>query len=200
MYKWLSVTAGYNYYKKMMSYRVGLYNDQEIAYMSVFNIGHMQSTYASIVVSPKFGCYHPQYEIDYAQTFYHEPTSFKSNNPAFEFHVHNNFVLPSSWMLMLNFDGKTDWADPMCSNRGYFSMSAMIRKSFFKDRLVFMLQGNDLTRSIRERWTFHCPGVYNSKDSYNYTQSIGLTVTYKFNATRSRYKGTGAGNAEKKRL
>ncbi len=200
VYKWLSITAGYNYYDKKFSTRFGLYEGQEIAYMSVFNIGHMQSTYASIVASPKFGWYHPQYEIDYAQMFYHEPTSFKSNSPSFEFHVHNTFVLPSNWMLMLNFDGKTDWYEPMCSNKGYFKMSAMIRKSFFKDRLVFMLQGNDITRSVRERWTFHCPGVLNSKDSYNYTQSIGLTVTYKFNATRSRYKGTGAGNAEKKRL
>ena len=28
----------------------------------------------------------------------------------------------------------------------------------------------------------------------------GLTVRYKFNTTRSKYKGTGAGNAEKNRL
>ena len=36
--------------------------------------------------------------------------------------------------------------------------------------------------------------------SYVYTQYIGILPTYNFNATRSKYKGTGAGNSEKSRL
>ena len=39
-----------------------------------------------------------------------------------------------------------------------------------------------------------------TKDCYNYTRSISLQVTYNFNAKRSKYKGTGAGNDEKNRL
>ena len=41
-----------------------------------------------------------------------------------------------------------------------------------------------------------------SKDCNNYgmTRGISLQVTYKFNTTRSKYKGTGAGNDEKNRL
>ena len=39
-----------------------------------------------------------------------------------------------------------------------------------------------------------------AKDAYVYTQSIGLSLSYDFNTTRSKYKGTGAGNAEKSRL
>jgi len=35
---------------------------------------------------------------------------------------------------------------------------------------------------------------------YSYTQCVGLTLSYNFNASRSKYKGTGAGNAEKSRL
>ena len=38
------------------------------------------------------------------------------------------------------------------------------------------------------------------KDAYVYTQSIGLSLSYDFNTTRSKYKGTGAGNDEKNRL
>ena len=38
------------------------------------------------------------------------------------------------------------------------------------------------------------------KDAYVYTQHIGLSLSYNFNTTRSKYKGTGAGNAEKNRL
>lgn len=32
------------------------------------------------------------------------------------------------------------------------------------------------------------------------SRSFALTVTYNFNAKRSKYKGTGAGNEEKNRL
>ena len=32
------------------------------------------------------------------------------------------------------------------------------------------------------------------------SRSFALMVTYNFNATKSKYKGTGAGNAEKSRL
>lgn len=38
------------------------------------------------------------------------------------------------------------------------------------------------------------------KDADNGTSQLSLTVTYRFNATRSRYKGTGAGEAEKNRM
>ena len=41
---------------------------------------------------------------------------------------------------------------------------------------------------------------FNVDDCYNFDRTIGLTVTYNFNVTRSKYKGTGAGNDEKSRL
>lgn len=43
-------------------------------------------------------------------------------------------------------------------------------------------------------------GSGTTKDCYNYNRSVSLQVTYKFNAKRSKYKGTGAGNEEKSRL
>ncbi len=41
---------------------------------------------------------------------------------------------------------------------------------------------------------------HDGQRSYVYTQYIGIFLTYNFNATRSKYKGTGAGNSEKSRL
>ena len=43
-------------------------------------------------------------------------------------------------------------------------------------------------------------GANLNKDCYNYDRTIGLTITYNFNSTKSKYKGTGAGNDEKSRL
>ena len=35
---------------------------------------------------------------------------------------------------------------------------------------------------------------------HNDSQRIGIQLSYKFNATKSKYKGTGAGQSEKSRL
>ena len=35
---------------------------------------------------------------------------------------------------------------------------------------------------------------------YAYEQCVGITLSYKFNATHSKYKGSGAGNEERSRL
>ena len=59
---------------------------------------------------------------------------------------------------------------------------------------------NDIFRNLRERWTGYYPVTTTAKDAYVYTRHIGISFSYNFNATRSKYKGTGAGNAEKKRL
>ena len=48
--------------------------------------------------------------------------------------------------------------------------------------------------------------IYNGIDAYMENriyrdfQRFGLQVSYKFNATKSKYKGTGAGQSEKNRL
>ena len=39
-----------------------------------------------------------------------------------------------------------------------------------------------------------------TKDSYNCNRSVVLRVTYKFNAIRSKYKGSSAGNLERNRF
>ncbi len=41
---------------------------------------------------------------------------------------------------------------------------------------------------------------HDGQRSYVYTQYIGILLTYNFNATNSKYKGTGAGNDEKNRF
>lgn len=200
MHKWLSVTANYIYTHKPMVSKFELYNGQDIAYMSLFNGRHQQAVYTSIVASPKFGCYQPMWEFDYAQRFYSEPTTINTHQPTFGLNLRNRFVLPHNWMAVVNLYGCTDYYDPLRRHKGYFTMSAQIRKSFLHNRLVFNLQASDLTKGQREIWTYYGDNVKSHKDASNFTRQIKLTVTYNFNASRSRYKGAGAGNAEKNRL
>ena len=199
-HKWLSASVDYDYIHKPMLHTFGLYDNQEIAYFSVHNMGHYQMLSAAVTASPTFSWYHPSWEIDYSQLFFREPTSLCSNHPSFSFIFRNSLALPHGWMAGLNLYGYTDSYEPMRRSAGFVTVNARLRKSFFQDRLVFLLQASDLTKSNRERWTYYGTDVISRKDANNFTRNISLTVTYNFNATRSRYKGTGAGNEEKKRL
>ena len=82
----------------------------------------------------------------------------------------------------------------------YWTVGARINKSFFNKALLVNLYADDIFKTNRERWTIYGIGTNTTKDCYNFDRTIGVTVTYNFNATRSKYKGTGAGNDEKSRL
>ena len=43
-------------------------------------------------------------------------------------------------------------------------------------------------------------GISTTFTKYYDHQRVGVTLSYKFNATKSNYKGTGAGQSEKSRL
>ena len=81
-----------------------------------------------------------------------------------------------------------------------FNIDLRLQKSFFSERLTAIFFANDVFKTLREKGQATYPVALMTKDAYVYTQKFGISLTYKFNSTRSKYKGTGAGNDEKNRL
>jgi hypothetical protein len=80
------------------------------------------------------------------------------------------------------------------------SVNARVQKTFLKGNLIATLYADDIFRSARNNMiTYYGIGTTGNK-IYTYTQAVGFTISYNFNATTSKYKGTGAGNDEKSRL
>jgi hypothetical protein len=81
-----------------------------------------------------------------------------------------------------------------------FSVNARLQKSFLKDRLSCTLYANDIFHTAyNDVTTYYAIGM-TDQSVYTYTQSVGITLSYNFNASRSKYRGTGAGNEEKTRF
>ena len=81
-----------------------------------------------------------------------------------------------------------------------FNTDLSVYKGFLKDTLSFQLYVNDLFGTNDS----HIIGKYGKLketvfDEFS-TSKISLTVRYKFNTTRSKYKGTGAGESQKNRM
>ena len=91
-----------------------------------------------------------------------------------------------------------DEVGAMVSNTGAVDVS--LSKSFLKDCLTLRLGGTDLFHTVKEGGTAYTGVMETSQLSTYDSRQLVFTVTYRFNSARSKYKGKGAGNAEKQRL
>lgn len=200
---WLSVSAGYTYSTNAIVWVTSLYENKEISFLRNMNFDHAQDVYASVSVSPKFGWYEPSFEVNYSQQIFDSKrygSSRDMNKPEFGFTLRNRFVVSPSCFALVNINYSTESCSGFVLNKESGSLNVGLVKSFMNKALTFNLFANDLLKTNRERWMMYGQNVILGKDCYNYSRKIGLTVTYNFNATRSKYKGTGAGNEEKRRL
>lgn len=68
------------------------------------------------------------------------------------------------------------------------------------ETLNIALTANDILHTGYYHFNLYGINAYMENRIYRDFQRFGLQVSYKFNATKSKYKGTGAGQSEKNRL
>ena len=113
----------------------------------------------------------------------------------------NIVALPHDWLLQADFNMHTRgyqsniWTD--CTNS---MLSLSVSKDFFQRRLNVKITGNDLFNGGINRFTLYSNRMMFRKMEDNDSRCVTLSIRYRFNVTPSKYKGTGAGNAEKDRL
>ena len=203
LYKWLNVSAGYKYLKDVMEWTKYIYPGKEFAYNTSLNFDHNQLLYASVHVSPKFGIFRPTWGFNYNQQFFDTKkygASKALSKPLLSCSLNNSFALSETMNAAISLNASTTHADGFLMMKSGYSVNLQFDKSFANRTWIIYLSANDIFKTAKERWTMYGLGAGTTKDCYNYTRSISLQVTYNFNAKRSKYKGTGAGNEEKSRL
>ena len=203
LYKWLNVSAGYKYLKDVMEWTKYIYPGKEFAYNTSLNFDHKQLLYASVHVSPKFGIFRPMWGFYYNQQFFDTRkygASKALSKPLLSCSLNNSFALSETMNAAISLNASTTHADGFLMMKSGYSVNLQFDKSFANRTWIIYLSANDIFKTAKERWTMYGLGAGTTKDCYNYTRNISLQVTYNFNAKRSKYKGTGAGNEEKSRL
>ncbi len=203
LYKWLNVSVGYKYLKDVMEWTKYIYPGKEFAYNTSLNFDHKQLLYASVNVSPKLGIFRPTWGFNYNQQFFDTRkygASKALSKPLLSCSLNNNFALSETMNAAIRLNASTTHADGFLMMKSDYSVNLQFDKSFANRTWIIYLSANDIFKTAKERWTMYGLGAGTTKDCYNYTRNISLQVTYNFNAKRSKYKGTGAGNEEKSRL
>ena len=203
IYSWLSLLVRYTYSQNTMCWVPVLEPEKRYILLCNRNYSDGQQLFASLVASPRFGVYRPRATLTFIKTFFDAEqygSRLTHHRPLWRFDLRNTFVLGHSWSAVLGVRIASDADDEFQSVKHYWTVGARINKSFFNKTLLVNLYADDIFKTSQERWTTYGIGTNITKDCYNFDRTFGLTVTYNFNVTRSKYKGTGAGNDEKSRL
>ena len=207
-YSWLNFMAGFTRENDFFTHVGNVYDEEkEIGIFQPDNFDHQDRVYATLVASPKFGFWQPSATLHYYQQMFDAEkygAPKKMNKPEFSFDLKSWFVFgggspsPTKALLQVSYFGSNHWG--FMYRGSNFAVNARLQKSFLQGRLAATLYANDIFRTSSTKVTTYYAIGQTAQDVYSYTQCVGLTLNYNFNATRSKYKGTGAGNEEKTRL
>ena len=123
------------------------------------------------------------------------------NHPMLALQLGNMVSLPHDWLLRADFNMHTRgyqqnvWFN--CTNP---MLTLSLSKDLFAQRLNVRLEARDVFNGGINRFTLYSNRLQIGKQEDNDSRAICLSLRYRFNITRSKYKGTGAGHAELGRL
>ena len=211
MWKWLYLNVNFSHCVDPILYTAGsLENDSKVNLVTHKNYDHVDWLTITLGGQKNIKLGHevtwtPQYNISlmkpwFKANFLGEQKSF--SQPMLSFQLGNIVTFPYDWLLQADFNVHSHGctganANFDCTNP-IFSLS--VSKDFFKRRLNIKLSGNDLFNGAINRFTLYSNRMMFRKMEDNDSRCVTLSLRYRFNVTPSKYKGTGAGNAEKNRL
>ncbi|MBR2063450.1 MAG: outer membrane beta-barrel protein [Bacteroidales bacterium] len=159
---------------------------------------------AVISATPTIGIWHPRLTLALVKqwlTMESQGKEVSLNQPLPVIQFGNTLVLPKGFMLNADysFQGKGD-------SRVYHMMkatnglNASVRKAFLDNALTVEIFANDILDGNEVMMTLYSDTYTLKQWSKVSMRTYGITLRYNFNTTQSKYKGTGAGAAQKERM
>ena len=202
-YKWLTFNLTYEHVSDPIYQTVEMYKDNTtIGLMRMINGKSYNNVTSTLNLQPTFGIWHPMLSAMVEKQWFELETRDGRylNKPVAMFRFNNTF--DTKWAMfsvMMTYITK-GYEENHYIYKPMFNTDLSIYKGFMKDCLTLQLYVSDVFGTNDS----HIIGKYGKLketifDEFS-TSKISLTVRYKFNTTRSKYKGTGAGESQKNRM
>lgn len=152
----------------------------------------------------KFGVWQPRLNVGMMKQWLTLPVDgkpMKMNTPGFLLQWQNAIHLPLD--IWLNVDAQLmtrTWDNNMKLSNTPWYVNAKIYKGFFNNAFSVTLEAKDLFNTSQNEGAFYNDAVQLVQKNFTPGRSVIFTLQYRFNTTRDRYRGTGAGNSEKSRF
>lgn len=200
-WKFLQFSAGWQDRRNAIIYWMGqLEGNESVTLLSQANYPSLKTLTAYVSASPKIGLWSPQYSVSVQKQWFSTTdgnTRYTFNKPIFSFWLNNAFSLP--WRLTANVNLSTQSRGNYENSRfmrSQYVLDASLRKAFLKDEAltVEVKAENILNRQNKHIFLRTLNTSFLQDSDRRYSRYVTLTVRYKFNTTRSKYRGTGAGS------
>lgn len=202
-YKWLTFDMTYSHTSNPIISTVETYKDNPaIGLMKPVNGNSYNDVAASINLRPSFGIWHPSLTASIDKQWFdmetHDGKSLNKPMASFRFDNTLNTKLGMfTWMMSYITKGHDE---NLYLYKPMFCTNVSAYKAFLKDRLSFQLFIYDLFGTNDSHMIAHFGKIKEMVYDNLSTSKVSLTVRYKFNTARSKYKGTGAGESQKNRM
>ena len=204
MYKWVNLMLGYKHDRDVIvNVAHEIPGSEATTLMSNENVDHKDAMRVMLTFSPRFGLYQPSLTMGMIKEWIKIPSPIgfiSPKDPAYLVQFNNNFqILPTLTVnVNFNFTSRGDMENVTISEPLYL-LDIGATKTFLNDRLSIQVTGHNLLDSqehYKLRYGLRNMCQVQRRDA----REVEFTIRYKFNATQSKYKGTGAGSSEKERL
>lgn len=204
-WNWLTFVANYTQtHNKIMYWNEQESTDENITNLRYRNFKRFPALTLSLTAAPTIGVWSPQLTL-FCQKQWFDIERLGSkldlSKPVWGIQWENSFEFRHDWTaeanLKLTSKGMTENAK-LTRNNCTFDFS--VRKAFLNNRLSVTVGVNDLfNRSANQLLLYTNNLSIDTKQELD-SREFYVTLRYKFNTARSKYKGTGAGESERKRF
>ena len=204
-WSWLTFVANYTQtHNKIMYWNEQESTDENITNLRYRNFKRFPALTLSLTAAPRMGVWSPQL-ILFCQKQWFDIERLGSkldlSKPIWGILWNNTFDFKDNWIaetrLKVTSKGITENSE-LTRNNCAFNFS--VRKAFLNDRLSVTVGVNDLfNRSANQLLLYTNNLSIDTKQELD-SREFYVTLRYKFNTARSKYKGTGAGQSERKRF
>ena len=178
--------------------------DGEATIIRTANLDHRHYFQAFVGGQFNVGVWQPRVNIGVTKQWLTLPVKgnpMKMNTPGFIFQWQNAVHLPFD--IWLNVDAQlmtASWDNNMKLSNTPWYVNAKIYKGLFNNAFSVTLEAKDLFNSSQKDAMMYNDAVQIVQKNFSTGRSMMLTLQYRFNTTRDRYRGTGAGTNEMNRF
>ena len=207
-WKWFYVEAFYQYYKNSIRSFQTAYDDVNlpgVVIMDYRNTPKQEYYGMTLNFTPKFGLWQLNYSTDFYfcnDDVYPLGITHKWNGLIANFTLDNTFTFSHSWLLNVKGSFAPYYESGPSQTKATGFLNIRLSKQFLKDKsLSVAILANDILHTqYTERTAYGGINIRTEYREYKDSRRIGIDLSWKFNATRSRYKGSHAGQSERNRL
>lgn len=202
-YKWLTFDVNYCHTSNPIMSYVNTYRDNPaIGLMKPINGKAFDDIESSVTLQPTFGFWHPSLTASIDKQWFDMETSEGStlNKPMASFRFDNTFDTKLAMFTLMMSYNTNGHERNLYFRKTMFCTNLSIYKACIKNRLSFQLFVYDLFGTNDMHFIAHFGKLRSMVYDASSIRKLSLTIKYTFNASRSKYKGTGAGIDQKGRM